>query len=166
MPLRRWRLRLVTPCPLCEEMKWSFSPPGASHHQSSCLSETVGGRPIAHLQQQVANHPACCFRERAGAILLARLRFGHTTLDPSADSVCPICKEEPQTIERWLRRCPRLDDARLNIFGRPSLPLPPLLKGFWLAQGPPLCRPLSLKPQQPQKQQQPHDSQQTCIAFY
>ncbi len=146
----QWRLRLVTSCSLCEEVKWSLSPPGAScqqHHQSSCLSETVGGRPIAHLQQQVAI-------KRAGAILLALLQFGHTPLDPSADPVCPLCKEEPQKIERWLRRYRRLDNARHNIFGRPSPPVPPSLKGFWLAQGPPLGRPLSLKPQQPQKQQQ------------
>ncbi len=44
---------------------------------------------------------------RADAVLLARLRSGHTPLlkayanllDPSADPLCPLCKEEPQTIE-------------------------------------------------------------------
>ncbi len=44
---------------------------------------------------------------RADAVLLARLRTGHTPLlkayanilDPSADPLCPLCKEEPQTIE-------------------------------------------------------------------
>ncbi len=44
-------------------------------------------------------------------------------LDPSADPLCPFCKEEPQTIEHWLRRCPRLDATRQNIFGSPSPPL-------------------------------------------
>ncbi len=44
-------------------------------------------------------------------------------LDPSADSLCPLCKEEPQTIEPLLRRCPRLDATRQNIFGSPSPPL-------------------------------------------
>ncbi len=68
---------------------------------------------------------------RTDAVLLARLRAGHTPLlkayanllDPSADPLCPLCKEEPQTIEHWLRRCPRLDAARQNIFGSPSPPL-------------------------------------------
>ncbi len=68
---------------------------------------------------------------RADAVLLARLRAGHTPLlkayadllDPSADPLCTLCKEEPQTIEHWLRRCPRLDVTRQNIFGSPSPPL-------------------------------------------
>ncbi len=68
---------------------------------------------------------------RADAILLARLRAGHTPLlkayanlvDPSADPLCPLCKEEPQTIEHWLRRCPRLDATRQNIYGSFSLPV-------------------------------------------
>ncbi len=59
------------------------------------------------------------------------LKNGHTpllkayanTLDPSTDPLCPLCKEEPQTIEHWLRRCPRLDATRQNIFGSPSPPL-------------------------------------------
>ncbi len=67
---------------------------------------------------------------RADAVLLARLQAGHTPLlkahanllDPSADPLCPICKEEPQTIEHWLRRCPRLDATRQNIFGSPFHP--------------------------------------------
>ncbi len=68
---------------------------------------------------------------RSDAGLLARLRAGHTPLlkayanllDPSADPLCPLCKEEPQTIEHCLRRCPRLDATRHNICGSPSPPL-------------------------------------------
>ncbi len=68
---------------------------------------------------------------RADAVLLACLRAGHTPLlkayanllDPSADPLCPLCKEEPQTIKHWLRRCPRLDATRQNIFGSPFPPL-------------------------------------------
>ncbi len=68
---------------------------------------------------------------RVDAVLLARLQAGHTPLlkayanllDPSADPLCPLCKEEPQTIEHWLRRCPRLAATRQNIFGSPSPPL-------------------------------------------
>ncbi len=33
-------------------------------------------------------------------------------LDPFADPLCPICKEELQTIEYWLRTCPRLDETK------------------------------------------------------
>ncbi len=36
---------------------------------------------------------------------------------------CVPFAEEPQTIEHWLRRCPRLDATRQNIFGSPSPPL-------------------------------------------
>ncbi len=65
---------------------------------------------------------------RADAVLLACLRAGYTSLlkayanllDPSADPLCPLRKEEPQTIEHWLQRCPRLDATRQNIFGSPS----------------------------------------------
>ncbi len=68
---------------------------------------------------------------RADAVFLARLRAGHTPLlkayanflDPSADPLCPLCKEEPQTIEHRLRRCPRLDATKQTIFGSPSPPL-------------------------------------------
>ncbi len=69
---------------------------------------------------------------RADAVFLARLRTSDALLlkvyvyllDPSTDSsLCPLCKEEQQTIENWLRRCPRLDANRQNIFGSPSPPL-------------------------------------------
>ncbi len=68
---------------------------------------------------------------RADAVLLARLRAGHkpllkayaNLLDPFADPLCPLCKEESKTIEHWLLRCPRLDATRQNIFGSPSPPL-------------------------------------------
>ncbi len=68
---------------------------------------------------------------RVDAVLLARLLADYTPLlkayasllDPSADLLCPFCKEEPQTIDHWLRRCPRLDATRQNIFRNPSPPL-------------------------------------------
>ncbi len=68
---------------------------------------------------------------RADAVLVAHLRVGRTPLlkayanllDTSADPLCPLGKEEPQTIEHWLRRCRRLDSTRQNIFGSPSPPL-------------------------------------------
>ncbi len=41
-------------------------------------------------------------------------------LDLSADPLCPLCKEEPHAIERWLRRYPRLDAMKQNIFEGPS----------------------------------------------
>ncbi len=87
---------------------------------------------------------------RADAVILARLRAGHTPLlkayanllGPSADPLCPLCKEDPQTIEHWLRRCPRLDIWRF---------LPPTLKGCWRSQGSSSDRPLALKRQQQQQ---------------
>ncbi len=66
---------------------------------------------------------------RADTVLLARLRADHTPLpnayilDPSTDPLCPLCKEEPQTIEHYLRRWARLGATRQNIFGNPSPPL-------------------------------------------
>ncbi len=96
---------------------------------------------------------------RANAVLLARLRAGHTPLlkayanllDPSTNPLCPLCKEEPQTIEHWLRRCPRLDATKQNIFGNPSPPLKVLTtdpeRVLALARAP-SGRPLALKPQQ------------------
>ncbi len=67
---------------------------------------------------------------RADTVLLARLRAIHTPLlkayanllDPSADLLCSLCKEKPQTIEHWLRRRPRLDATRQSIFGSPYPP--------------------------------------------
>ncbi len=68
---------------------------------------------------------------RVGAVLLARLRSGHTPLlkvdaqllDPAVDPTCPLCKVEPQTLELWLQRCPNLDVFRQRTFGSPSPPL-------------------------------------------
>ncbi len=68
---------------------------------------------------------------RADSVLLARLRAGHTRLlktyahllDPAADPTCPLCKEEPQTLEHWLQRCPNLDGLRQHTFGGSSPPL-------------------------------------------
>ncbi len=62
---------------------------------------------------------------RADAVLLARLRAGHMPLlktfahllDPAADPTCPLCKEEPQTLEHLLQRCPNLDVLRQHTFG-------------------------------------------------
>ncbi len=68
---------------------------------------------------------------RVDAVPLARLRSGHRPLlkmfahllDLTADPTCPLCKEEPQTLEYWLQRCPNLDVLRQHTFGSPSPPL-------------------------------------------
>ncbi len=65
---------------------------------------------------------------RADAVLLARLRAGHTPLlkaythllDPAADPTWPLCKEEPQTLAA---ECPNLDVLRQQTCGSPSPPL-------------------------------------------
>ncbi len=70
-------------------------------------------------------------RTPTDAVLLARLRAGHTTLvkayatlrNPSAEPLCPLCKEDPQPGEHWPQWCPRLDATIQNIFGSPSPPL-------------------------------------------
>ncbi len=41
------------------------------------------------------------------------------TVDPK----CPSCKEEPQTVEHWLQRCPNAVALRQQLFGEPFLPL-------------------------------------------
>ncbi len=68
---------------------------------------------------------------KADAVILAHVRAGHTPplkayahlLDPAANPTCPLCKEEPQTLEHWLQRCPNLDVPRQHPFGSPSPPL-------------------------------------------
>ncbi len=68
---------------------------------------------------------------RAVTVLLAHLRAGRTPLlkayahllDPAADPTRTLCKEEPQTLEHWLQRCPNLDVLRQHTFGSPSPPL-------------------------------------------
>ncbi len=68
---------------------------------------------------------------RADVVLLARLRAEHAPLlkayahllYPAADPTCSLCKEEPQTLEHWLQRCPNVDVSRQHTFGSPSPPL-------------------------------------------
>ncbi len=74
---------------------------------------------------------------RADAVLLVRLRLGYTPflkayahlLDPAADLTRPLCKEEPQTLEHWLQRCPNLDALQQHTLGSPSSPLGVLTTG-------------------------------------
>ncbi len=64
---------------------------------------------------------------RRDAVLLTRLRAGHTPLfkaygnqlDTTVDPKCPSCGEEPQTVERWLQRCPNAVAVRQQLFGEP-----------------------------------------------
>ncbi len=62
---------------------------------------------------------------RRDAVLLARLRAGHTPLlktyanqlDTTVDPKCPSCGEGPQTVEHWLQRCPNAVALRQQLFG-------------------------------------------------
>ncbi len=64
-------------------------------------------------------------------VLLTRQRAGHTPLlkaydnqlDTTVDPKCPICGEEPQTVELWLQRCPNGVALRQQLFREPSPPL-------------------------------------------
>ncbi len=68
---------------------------------------------------------------RRDAVLLARLRAGHTHLlkayanqiDTAVDPRCASCGEEPQAVEHWLQRCPNTVALRQQLFGEPSPPL-------------------------------------------
>ncbi len=70
-------------------------------------------------------------RNREDAAPHVHIRAGYThllkinanLLDPAAVSLYPFCKEDPQTIEQWLRRCLRLNATGKNILGSPSPPL-------------------------------------------
>ncbi len=53
-------------------------------------------------------------------VKLKAVNFSLATKLQANTANCPLCKEEPQTIEHWLRRCPRLDAIRQNRFGRLS----------------------------------------------
>ncbi len=84
----------------------------------------------------------------------AHLRQSPPSCFPAADPTCPRCKEESQTLEHWLQRCPNLDILRQHTFGSPSPPLGVLTKvlaldkaTFWSPRRPP-------KQQQQQQQQQ------------
>ncbi len=64
---------------------------------------------------------------QADGVLLASLRSGHTPFLKAyahlLDPTCPLCKEEQQTLEHWLQRCPILDALLQRTFGSPSPPL-------------------------------------------
>ncbi len=55
---------------------------------------------------------------------IAGLQSGHKAnahlLDPAADPTCPLCKEEPQTLEHWLQKCQNLDALWQRTFSSPS----------------------------------------------
>ncbi len=77
--------------------------------------------------------PADCraVSARRDAVLLTRLRAGHTPLlkananqlDTAVDPKCPSCREEPQTVRHGLHRCPNAVVRRQQLFGEPSPPL-------------------------------------------
>ncbi len=88
--------------------------------------------PILHPTGMVYEHfswKADCIATpyRADTVLLARLCSGHTPilkayahlLDSADDRTRSLCKEEPQTLEHWLQRCPNLNVLRQHTFGRP-----------------------------------------------
>ncbi len=85
----------------------------ATTHLIRCtVTDPPSNRPQTAMVYENFSWKADCIStsSRADAILLARLRFGHTSLlkayahmlDPAADPTCPLCKEEPQTLEHWL----------------------------------------------------------------
>ncbi len=73
-------------------------------------------------------------------------------LDPAADPTCPLYKEEPQTLEHWLQRCPNLDVLRQHPFGSPLPPLGVLTTDPEKVLA--LARATVLSPRRPPQQQQ------------
>jgi ribonuclease HI len=68
-------------------------------------------------------------KSRKEGAKLAQLRSGHSQLlasyrhriDETKSDICPLCQEEPQTVEHWLSRCPGTLQKRMEIFGRTDL---------------------------------------------
>jgi ribonuclease HI len=84
---------------------------------------------------------------RRETVLLAQLRSGHCRhlaaysrlVNPLADPICTLCREEPEDLEHWLQRCPARLQKRTAIFGDPSPPLSvlarvPALVGLYARQ--------------------------------
>ena len=63
---------------------------------------------------------------RKDQVLLAQLRTGHhmifqsyqNKLDQTIDPLCPLCREEPHTVEHWLGRCSATLEMRKEVFGK------------------------------------------------
>ena len=83
------------------------------------------------MKQTYSNH---CYKKdfavgsRKDSATLAQLRSGHSLLlaayqhrvDEEKPDTCPICEEEPQTVEHWLK-CPGTAQKRQEIFGKTDL---------------------------------------------
>ena len=62
---------------------------------------------------------------RKEAVLLAQLRSGHCrrfaaflkVVDDTADTTCPQCGREPETLEHWLQKCAASAARRIAEFG-------------------------------------------------
>ncbi len=98
---------------------------------------------------------------RADAVLLARLRVGHTQLLKTyanfLEPCVPFAKRSRRRSNTGYRGAPgsmQLCRTYLEVLLHPSRSLPPTPKGCWRSQGSPSGRSLALKPQQQQQQQQ------------
>ncbi len=106
---------------------------------SALIRRTLTDPPFCHCRTKAVHTktfswPADCraVSTRRDAVLLARLRAGHTPLpkayanqlDTTVDPKCPSCGEEPQTVEHWLQRCPNAVALRQQLFGKLPPPLP------------------------------------------
>ena len=68
-------------------------------------------------------------RNRKEGTTLAQLRTGHCLLlasyrhriDETKSDICPLCEEEPQTVDHWLTKCPGTLQKRQEIFRRTDL---------------------------------------------
>ncbi len=103
-------------------------------------------------------------RTRTDAVLLARLRAGHT---PLVKAYATLLTPPRSPCVRFVKRIHsqlntgyggaqgslQLDRTSLEVLPRSSRPLPPTMKGYWRSQGSPSGRFLALKPELQKEQQ-------------
>ncbi len=121
----------------------SFATPKALIRRT--VTDPPLNRPRTAMVYERFSWKADCIANRTDTVLLVRLRSGHTPLlkayahllDPTAGPTCPLCKEESQTLEYWLQRCPNLGVLHQHTFGSPSPLIQPTPRTCWRSQGPP-----------------------------
>ena len=99
----------------------------------SLIKRSIKDPPPEHnlVKQSYSNHvykKDLAVGSRKESTTLAQLRSGHSLLlaayrhriNEDEPETCPICEEEPQTVEHWLK-CPGTSEKRQEIFGKTDL---------------------------------------------
>ena len=105
--------------------------PGITFSNACChVKQKTKDPPIAHdrtrkVYQSLSRQRERLVDSRADQSLLAKLRSGHHTafrayknrIDGTTDPLCPLCAQEPHTLEHWLQNCPATAAKRWFLFG-------------------------------------------------